>query len=602
MIKTLAKSLRQYKWTSILAVVLMVLEVAVEVAIPLLMGNLIDQGVNNGDMTVILRYGALLLLFAVLQLGTGGGSAYAAAHASAGFSANLRQDMFDRVQTFSFYNIDKFSTASIVTRMTTDVANIQVAYQMSLRMAVRSPVMLIMAVIFSFRIDVGIASVFLIVAPVLLVVLVLIIKRVHPIFHRVFERYDDLNGMVQENLRGVRVVKSFNRQPFEEKKFGKISQEVFVDFSKAERMIAMIFPVMQVCIYICMIAISWLGAQGIVASGNDPALGLTTGQLTTLLSYQMQILMSMMMLAMIFSMLTISQASGERIAELLQEDSTIKSPENALTTVADGSVRFEDVSFSYSGKAEKSVLRELSFTIDSGQTVGILGGTGASKTTLVQMIPRLYDVLDGEIQVGGQDVRAYDLDALRGEVAMVLQKNELFSGTVAENLRWGNENATDEELEQVCRMACAHDFISEMPGGYNATIEQGGANVSGGQKQRLCIARALLKKPKILILDDSTSAVDTRTDKKIQEALRDYIPETTKIIIAQRVSSVQHADKIFLLDNGRLVDQGDHESLLASSDIYREVYESQQGGTDDLDILADQVKEQMKEKGGEQHA
>lgn len=597
MIKTLAGGIRQYKWTSLLTVVLMVGEVALEIAIPLLMGTLIDRGVDQGDMTVILRYGALLLLFALLQLLTGGGSAVAAAHAGAGFAANLRQDMFDRVQTFSFFNIDRFSTASIVTRMTTDVTNIQMAYQMGLRTAVRSPVMLIMAVVFSFRIDAKIASVFLVVAPLLLLVLVVIIRRVHPIFHRVFERYDALNGIVQENLRGVRVVKSFNREEFEEKKFAKISQEVYRDFSKAERTITLIFPVMQVSIYVCMIAISWLGAQGIVASGNNEALGLTTGQLTTLLSYQMQILMSMMMLAMIFSMLTISQASGERIAELLTEESTIQKPEEAVETVSDGSIRFEDVTFSYAQKEEKSVLKNISLNIESGQTVGILGGTGASKTTLVQMIPRLYDVAGGSVIVGGHDVRDYDIDALRGEVAMVLQKNELFSGTVAENLRWGNENATDEELEQVCRMAAAHDFIQEMPGGYDAVIEQGGANVSGGQKQRLCIARALLKKPKVLILDDSTSAVDTRTDRMIQQALASYIPETTKIIIAQRVSSVQQADKIFLLDGGRLVDEGTHESLLKSSEIYREVYESQQRGTDDLDILADQVKEQM--KGGE---
>lgn len=583
MVKTLAGSIRQYKLPSILTMLMMIAEVFLEIMIPINMGNLIDFGIELGIMSEVMKYGVILLVFALLQMTSGVLSAVFSARAGAGFAGNLRQDMYDRVQTFSFSNIDRFSTPSIVTRLTTDVTNVQLAFQMMIRMAVRAPMMLILATVFSFRIHPGIAVIFLVVIPVLATGLYVVIKNVHPIFRRVFKIYDKLNNVVQENVRGIRVVKSFNQEDYEVEKFGRLSERIFRDFSKGERIINLIFPLMNFCIYASMIAISWFGAGAIVGSGNDPALGLTTGQLTALISYAIQILMSLMMLGMVFAMITISQASAERIAEVLQEESEIKSPKDALHQVSDGSVSFQNVDFVYDTKADKKVLNNISLEIASGQTVGILGGTGSSKSSLVQLIPRLYDVSQGVIKVGGEDVRRYDLDTLRASVAMVLQKNELFSGTIKENLRWGDESATDEELEEACRLACAHDFISEMENGYDTYIEQGGSNVSGGQKQRLCIARELLKKPKILILDDSTSAVDTKTDKKIQLALAQYIPETTKIIIAQRVSSIRHADQIIVLDDGKVSGLGTHEQLLEQNEIYREVFESQQKGGSGLE-------------------
>lgn len=583
MVKTLAGSVRQYKLPSILTMIMMMVEVFLEIMIPINMGNLIDFGIEPGVMSEVMKYGVILLAFSLLQMTSGVVSAVLSARAGAGFAGNLRQDMYDRVQTFSFSNIDRFSTPSIVTRLTTDVTNVQLAFQMIIRMAVRAPMMLVLATFFSFRIHSGIALIFLVVIPVLAIGLYVIIKNVHPIFRRVFKIYDKLNNVVQENVRGIRVVKSFNQENYEVEKFGRISGRIYRDFSKGERIINLIFPLMNFCIYASMIAISWFGAGAIVASGNDPALGLTTGQLTALISYAMQILMSLMMLGMVFAMITISQASAERIAEVLREESEIKSPEDAVYEVMDGSVSFRNVDFVYDAKADKKVLNDINLEIASGQTIGILGGTGSSKSSLVQLIPRLYDASHGVVKVGGEDVRRYDLDTLRGAVAMVLQKNELFSGTIKENLRWGDEHATDEELEEACRLACAHDFISEMENGYDTYIEQGGSNVSGGQKQRLCIARALLKKPKILILDDSTSAVDTKTDKKIQLALAQYIPETTKIIIAQRVSSIRHADQIVVLDDGKISGLGTHDQLLEQNEIYREVYESQQKGGSGLE-------------------
>ena len=583
MIRALAGAIRQYKMPSIITMLLMVVEVTLEILIPLTMGYLIDFGIEQGAMSEVWRYGGILLCFTVFQLASGVGSALFSAKAGAGFAANLRQDLYDRVQTFSFRNIDKFSTASIVTRLTTDVTNVQQAFQMSLRMMIRAPLMLILAVIFSFRIHTEIASMFLIAVPVLGIGLFLVMRKVHPLFRKVFKTYDKLNGVVQENLHGIRVVKSFNQEDFEIKKFGGISKEIFVLFSKAERLVILIFPLMQICIYALMIGISWMGANAVVASGNDIAFGLTTGQLTALLSYEMQILMSLMMLAMVFSMLIISQASGERISEILQEEAAIQNPREPVTEVPDGSISFQSVGFQYSPDADKRVLSDIDIHIPAGQTVGILGGTGASKTSLVQLIARLYDVTEGAVQVGGVDVRDYDLETLRQEVSMVLQKNELFSGTIAENLRWGNESASQEELEEACKLACAHGFISEMEQGYDTYIEQGGTNVSGGQKQRLCIARALLKKPKILILDDSTSAVDTKTDSQIQGAFSSYIPDTTKLIIAQRLSSVQHAHQILVMEDGKIAARGTHDELLKSSDIYREVYESQQKGGGELD-------------------
>ena len=581
MIKTLTKSLREYKKASWLTVLLSIFEVVFEIVIPLCMAELIDRGVEGGTMGMVWKYGIALLIFALLQLATGMVSAHVGARASAGFAANLRQDMYDRVQTFAFSNIDKFSTASIVTRLTTDVTNLQNAYLMIIRMAIRGPVMILFSMIVAMRINAEISMTFLVVIPILAVLLALIVLRVHPIFKRVFETYDGLNNVVQEDLRGIRVVKSFQQEGYEIGKFKKISQGIYQDFAKGERIIALNSPLMQTCMYGCMILISWIGAKAIVASGNNAAYGLTTGNLTAMFTYATQILSSLMMLSMVFAMIVIASSSAQRIAEILQEDADISNPPQPVETVKDGSIVFDHVEFSYASKADKPVLTDICLNIPSGQTVGIIGGTGSSKSSLVQLIPRLYDVTGGSVSLGGVDVRNYDLTALRNAVAMVLQKNELFSGTVAENLRWGNENATDEEIRHACVLAQADEFISAMPKGYDTYIEQGGANVSGGQKQRLCIARALLKKPKVLILDDSTSAVDTRTDALIQKAFAEFIPETTKIIIAQRISSVQHADQILVMEDGRISAVGTHETLLRTSDIYREVYESQQKGEDD---------------------
>lgn len=581
MTKTLLGILREYKKGSILTILLSVLEAAFEILIPLRMADLIDQGIEPGEMAAVWKLGTIILVFAVLQLLTGVLSAHVAVKTSVGFSANLRQDMYDNVQTFSFSNIDKFSTASIVTRLTTDVTNIQNAYQMLIRMAVRGPVMLVFSMIVSFRINTTIALIFLAVIPIMAVLLLLIIRKVGPFFNRVFRTYDTLNNVVQENVRGIRVVKSFDQEDHEIKKFKGISQSIYEDFAAGERLLAFNSPIMQFFMYACMILISWIGAKAIVASGNNAALGMTTGDLTALFSYATQILMALMMLSMVFTMITISLASARRIAEVLEEKTDIANPTGAEMTVRDGSIRFEQVSFACAAKANKKVLSDIDLSIASGQTVGIIGGTGSSKSSLVQLIPRLYDVSSGQLLLGGVDVRKYDLDVLRNAVAMVLQKNELFSGTIKENLRWGNENATDEEIEEACRLACADEFIQSFPDKYDTYIEQGGTNVSGGQKQRLCIARALLKKPKVLILDDSTSAVDTKTDASIQKSFAEFIPDTTKLIIAQRVSSVQHADLIVVMDDGKIAACGTHDELLKTCDIYREVYESQEKGDRD---------------------
>lgn len=581
MIKILSGSLREYKRGSILTILLSILEAAFEILIPLRMADLIDQGIDLGDMAAVWKFGIAILIFAALQLLTGVLSAHIAAKTSVGFSANLRQDMYDNVQTFAFSNIDKFSTASIVTRLTTDVTNIQNAYQMLLRMAVRGPVMLVFAMIVSFRINTTVALIFLAVIPIMALLLLLIICKVGPIFTRVFHTYDELNNVVQENVRGIRVVKSFNQEDHEIKKFKGISQSIYEGYAAGERLLAFNSPIMQFFMYACMILISWIGAKAIVASGNNAALGMTTGDLTALFSYATQILMALMMLSMVFAMIIISLASARRIAKVLEEKTDIDDPADPVMTVRDGSVCFEQVSFAYSTKSDKKVLNDINLSIASGQTVGIIGSTGSSKSSLVQLIPRLYDVSSGQLLLGGVDVRKYDLDVLRNAVAMVLQKNELFSGTIKENLRWGNENATDEEIEEACRLACADEFIQSFPDKYDTYIEQGGTNVSGGQKQRLCIARALLKKPKVLILDDSTSAVDTKTDASIQKSFAEFIPDTTKIIIAQRVSSVQHADWIVVMDDGKIAACGKHDELLKTCDIYREVYESQKKGDSD---------------------
>ena len=577
MTKTLLGSLREYKKGSILTILLSVLEAAFEILIPLRMADLIDQG----KMAAVWKFGTIILVFAALQLLTGVLSAHVAAKTSVGFSANLRQDMYDNVQTFAFSNIDKFSTASIVTRLTTDVTNLQNAYQMLIRMAVRGPVMLIFSMIVSFRINTTLALIFLAVIPIMAVLLLLIIRKVGPLFGRVFRTYDTLNNVVQENVRGIRVVKSFNQEDHAIKKFKGISQSIYEDFAAGERLLAFNSPIMQFFMYACMILISWIGAKAVVASGNSAALGMTTGDLTALFSYATQILMALMMLSMVFAMITISLASAHRIAEVLEEKTDIANPTGAEMTVRDGSIRFEHVNFSYAAKADKKVLSDIDLSIASGQTVGIIGGTGSSKSSLVQLIPRLYDVSSGRLLLGGVDVRKYDLETLRSAVAMVLQKNELFSGTIKENLRWGNEAAGDEEMEEACRLACADEFIQGFPDKYDTYIEQGGSNVSGGQKQRLCIARTLLKKPKVLILDDSTSAVDTKTDAAIQKSLSTFLPDTTKLIIAQRVSSVQHADLIIVMDEGKIVATGRHEDLLKTCEIYRQVYESQQKGDSD---------------------
>ncbi len=578
MLRKLAASIRQYKKESILAPVYVTFESILEIVIPTLMAYLIDYGINQKNMSYVLWIGLALVVSAIISLLTGFLAGRSAAIASSGFARNLRHDMFYNVQKFSFSNIDKFSTASIITRLTTDVTNVQNAYQMLVRLAVRAPMMIAFALIFSFRIDAHLALIFLAAVPVLGLGLWLIMTHVHPIFVRVFKTYDRLNSVIQENLHGIRVVKSYIREEYEEQKFAGISQSIFQDFSKAEKRLAFNMPLMQFCLYTSMLLLSWFGAKEIIAGNNNPVTGLSTGELTSLITYAMQILMSLMMLSMVFVMIIISRASAERIVEILNEESDLKNGENPVYTVRDGSITFENVTFSYAQKANKPVLNEINLSIASGETIGILGGTGSSKSSLVQLIPRLYDAVSGKVSVGGLDVRDYDIESLRNQVAMVLQKNVLFSGSVKENLRWGNENATDEEMVRACELAQADGFIREFPNQYDTYIEQGGTNVSGGQKQRLCIARALLKKPKILILDDSTSAVDTKTDALIRKAFREEIPDTTKIIIAQRVSSVQDADKIVVLDDGKINAVGTHAELLQTCAIYREVYESQNKG------------------------
>ena len=569
MIKRLLKSVREFKKDALLTPFFVVLEVVMEVIIPMVMALLIDKGIDGQDMAAIWKYGIILVLCAMLALVFGAAAGTFAARASTGFARNLRHDMYYNVQNFSFSNIDKFSTGSIVTRLTTDVTNVQNAFQMCTRIAVRCPVMLIFALFMAMKINSRMALVFLAVLPILAIGMGILMKVVGPVFERAFKIYDRMNTVVQENVRGIRVVKTYVREDHETEKFEGVSGMLYRTFSKAQKTMAGVMPLMQFCMYACMLLISWFGARLIVGGS------MTTGELTSMFSYAMQILMSLMMVAMVFVMITMAKASAERVAEILDEQPDLHNPANPIHEVKDGAIEFDDVSFSYKGDAHKLALKNVNLHIKAGQTVGILGGTGSAKSTLVQLIPRLYDTTHGTVKVGGVDVRDYDIEALRDQVAMVLQKNVLFSGTIKENLRWGDENASDEELERVCRLAQADEFIQQMPDKYDTHIEQGGSNVSGGQKQRLCIARALLKKPKILILDDSTSAVDTKTDALIRKAFAEEIPDTTKIIIAQRVSSVQDADQIVILDGGTVQAVGTHDELLAANTIYQEIYNQQ---------------------------
>ena len=578
MIKALAKQIKEYKSASLATPIFMILEVAMEMVIPLLMASIIDDGVQAGDMKHIFIIGCYMILAAIVGLFAGVMGGKYGAKASTGFARNLREAMYENIQTFSFSNIDKFSTAGLVTRMTTDVTNIQNAYQMLLRMCFRAPVSLICAMLMAFLINARVASIYLVAVVFLGIVIIFIMRAVSKYFSEVFKKYDDLNASVQENVAAQRVVKAYVREDYEIDKFHKASYNIYKMFKKAECTMTYVWPVMQFTVYGCILGISWLGAHMIVASQ------LTTGELMSLLTYCMSILMNLMMLAMIFVMMTMSAASARRIAEVLEEKADITNPEQPDYDVTDGSIRFDHVTFRYNKQSEKPVLDDLNFEIKAGETIGILGGTGSSKTSLVNLISRLYDVNEGTVYVGGKDVRSYDLETLRNEVSVVLQKNVLFSGTILENLRWGDENATEEECIRACRLACADEFIEKMPEKYNTYIEQGGSNVSGGQKQRLCIARALLKKPKVLILDDSTSAVDTATDAKIRKAFATEIPGTTKIIIAQRISSIQDADRIIVMDNGRIDAFASHEELLRTNNIYKEVYEAQtQTGGGDFD-------------------
>ncbi|MBQ2153600.1 MAG: ABC transporter ATP-binding protein [Oscillospiraceae bacterium] len=578
MFKKLLRCVRENKRDTILTPLFMVGEVGLECTLPMITGMLIDAIKAGTDMNLILRYGLMLVLMAMGSMSCGILSGWFAASAGAGFAKNLRHDLFAKVQSFSFSNIDKFSTSSLVTRLTTDVTNVQMAFMMIIRTAVRSPLMLVFAIIMSIRMGGSVALVFLVTVPILGFGLFYIAKKAMPMFKAVFKKYDRLNNSVQENVKGMRVVKSFVREDYEQKKFADASEDVRNDFTRVEKLLAINNPLMLLAMYICMILIPLLTARIIIRSGGTT---MDVGALSTLITYSMQILMSLMMLSMIFVMITISGEAARRIVEVLDTEPTLRNPAEPVTEVADGSVDFENVSFKYNPDAAACALADVNLHIPSGATVGILGGTGSAKTTLIQLISRLYDVTTGSVKVGGVDVRDYDMEVLRNKVAVVLQKNVLFSGTVAENLRWGDPNATDEELVHACRLAQAHDFIVAHPDGYDRFIEQGGANVSGGQKQRLCIARALLKKPKILILDDSTSAVDTQTDARIRRAFREELPNITKLIIAQRVASVQDADIILVMDNGRVVAQGTHEELLATNAIYREVYTSQTKGGED---------------------
>ena len=573
--KRLLGSVRENIWSALLSPLCMIGEVYMEVKIPRIISDLVDKGIDVQNMDIIWHQGVLLVLTALCSLLFGVGSAVFAARAATGFSRNLRHDMYYRVQNFDFANIDKFSTSSIITRLTSDVANIQMCFQMMIRMAVRCPMMVVLASINVYQLSPKLCIIYLIALPVLACGLLLLIRLVHPIFDRVFKTYDKLNNVVQENLHGMRVVKSFVREEKEDEKFAETSGQIYRDFVRAERIMAFNSPLMQFTIYSCIIAISWLGATMIVKSGNTT---FTTGNLTSMFTYTTQILSGLMMLSMVFVMLTMSRAPMQRCREILAEEPELHDPENPVLEVENGAIEMENVCFRYAKTADKNVMENINISIPSGATVGILGGTGSGKSTLVQLIPRLYDATEGVVRVGGVDVRDYSIKALRDQVAMVLQKNVLFAGTIKENLRWGNPNATDEEMEHACQLACAHDFITAFPDGYDTHIEQGGKNVSGGQKQRLCIARALLKKPKILILDDSTSAVDTHTDALIRKAFAEELPGTTKLIIAQRVASVQEADIILVLDGGRIVAQGNHNELLKTSEIYREVYESQVKG------------------------
>ena len=580
MIKVLSRSIREYKTVSILTPLLVIVEVILECAIPFVTANLVNEMQAGCTMDVIWRYGVILLVMSLASLIFGAAAGSTCATASAGFARNLRKDMFYKIQDYSFENIDKFLVSSLVTRLTTDITNVQMAFMMIIRVAIRCPLMLIFSFVMGFIMGGRLAMIFLFTIPLLTIGLFLVIRAATPLFRRVFRKYDALNDSVQENVQAMRVVKSFVREDYEKKKFGAAARDVQRDFTRAERIMAINNPMMQFCVYAAMVFVMSYGSYTVITSQG---LDLNVGQMSSMLTYSFQILMSLMMLSMVFVMITMSLESAERIVEVLQEESTLRSPANAVTEVKDGSVDFDNVSFKYSKKADRMALADIDLHIKSGEVIGILGGTGSSKSSLIQLIPRLYDVTEGSVKVGGVDVREYDLETLRNQVAVVLQKNVLFSGTIKDNLRWGNPNATDAEMEEACRLAQADEFIQQFPAKYDTWIEQGGSNVSGGQKQRLCIARALLKKPKILILDDSTSAVDTRTDALIRKGFREFIPETTKIIIAQRVASVQDADRIILMNGGRISAIGTHDELMHSNEVYREIYASQNraGGDND---------------------
>ena len=582
MVKVLARSIREFKKPAILTPLLVSVEVVMECAIPFVIAQLVNQMQAGCSLDVIAKYGAALVAMSLISLVFGVAAGRTCAAASTGFARNLRRDMFYKIQDYSFENIDKFSVSSLVTRMTTDIMNVQMAFMMIIRVAIRCPLMLVFSFAMGFIMGGRLAMIFLFTIPFLAIGLALVIRAAMPVFRRVFRKYDALNDSVQENVQAMRVVKSYVREDYEKKKFAAAAENVQRDFTKAERIMALNNPMMQFCVYTGMVFVLSYGSYAVITSRG---LDLNVGQMTAMVTYSFQILMSLMMLSMVFVMITMSLESMERITEVLKEESTLTSPENGLTEVKDGSIDFDNVSFKYSKKAERMALADINLHIKSGEVIGILGGTGSSKTSLIQLIPRLYDATEGCVKVGGEDVRKYDLEALRNQVAVVLQKNVLFSGTIKDNLRWGNPNATDEEMEEACRLAQADEFIQQFPNKYDTWIEQGGTNVSGGQKQRLCIARALLKKPKVLILDDSTSAVDTRTDALIRKGFREFIPETTKIIIAQRVASVQDADRIILMESGRISAIGNHEELMKTSDVYRDIYTSQNrvGGDKDAE-------------------